>query len=107
MFSRLTHIWDKNPGRKYPAIQDMLTIYFSNEHDDFGNSINEIIGSYRDYSISSIENAKLEISSLLETEDEEVLTSIMEKIANDRFHPEPWGETWRSFLEKTLFLLKH
>lgn len=54
MFSRLTHIWDKNPGRKYPAIQDMLTIYFSNEHDDFGNSINEIIGSYRDYSISSI-----------------------------------------------------
>ncbi|HGR4960405.1 contact-dependent growth inhibition system immunity protein [Klebsiella sp. 141153] len=85
----------------------MLTIYFSNEHDDFGNSINEIIDRYRDYSISSIEDAKLEISSLLEIEDEEALSSIMKKIANDRFHPEPWGETWRSFLEKILFLLKH
>lgn len=107
MFSRLTHIWDKKPGRKYPVMKDMLTIYFSNEHDDFGNSINEIIDRYRDYSISSIEDAKLEISSLLEIEDEEALSSIMKKIANDRFHPEPWGETWRSFLEKILFLLKH
>lgn len=107
MFSRLTHIWDKKSGRKYPVMQDMLTLYFSNEHDDFGNSMNEIIDRYSDYSISSIEDAKLEISSLLEIEDEEALTSIMKKIANDRFHPEPWGETWRSFLEKTLFLLKH
>ncbi|WP_125366215.1 contact-dependent growth inhibition system immunity protein [Enterobacter cloacae] len=100
MFSRLTHIWDKNPARKYPLVQDMLTIYFSNEHDDFGSTLIEIISNYRCYNASSLTDAKSEINSLLDIADEQELIATMEKIAENRFHPAPWGETWRSFLEK-------
>lgn len=100
MFSRLTHIWGKNTANKYPIIRDMLTIYFNGEHDDFGDTIDEIVDSYFDYNTFSRIDAENEIATLLKIEDEKELNALMEKIADNRFHPAPWGETWRSFLEK-------
>ncbi len=81
-------------------MREMLTIYFIVEHNDFGETIEEISGNYFDYNVMSRLAAKAEIAALLKIEDDEKLRSVMEKISDDRFAPEPWGETWRSFLKE-------
>lgn len=100
MFSRLTRLWAKNPASKYPAMQDMLRVFLSNHHDDFGTTIEEMMANYINYDMP-IQEVQKEISALLQIEDDNGLSSIMSEIAEDHFHPEHWGETWRSFLKKT------
>ncbi len=56
MFSRLTHIWDKKTRAVSTLPYRICSLFILvTSTMIFGNSINEIIGSYRDYSISSIE----------------------------------------------------
>ncbi|WP_455821175.1 contact-dependent growth inhibition system immunity protein [Pseudomonas cerasi] len=99
MFSLLSRLWDKN---KYPVMQEILTIYFDRNHDDFGSSIDEIACYYSDCNVLSRPEARKEIYSLLKIPDDNELKVILDSLSADGFRPEPWGETWRSFLEKIL-----
>lgn len=101
MFSRLIRGWGKDK-MTYPVMREILTVYFSCYHDDFGNSVDEIASCYFDTNVLSRTYARSEIRSLLSISDDEELKSTLEQLAGDHFRPEPWGETWRSFLEKLL-----
>ncbi|EMH4161781.1 hypothetical protein RJ498_000998 [Pluralibacter gergoviae] len=106
MSLQVTHIFDKHTARRYPAIRSMLTIYFNREHDDFGSTLEEIIDSYLDYSVLTRAETAAEITALLNITDEDALNTLMNHIADGRFQPEPWGEIWRSLLEKVDARLK-
>ncbi len=104
MFSRLIPGWGKKPSRQYPTVRDMLVIFFSNQHDDFGNTIEEIISSYKDHGMEYPQAAK-EVSLLLLIKKDEELQKVMTELAEGQFQPEAWNQTWRSFLQKIQLLL--
>lgn len=95
----------KKPVKKFPALRDMLVIFFSGQHDDFGTSLEEIMKSYIDYDVAS-EQVEKEIAALLQIEDDSQFNLIMTRLAEDQFRPKVWGETWRSFLIKVQLLLE-
>ncbi|MGG6194082.1 contact-dependent growth inhibition system immunity protein [Pantoea allii] len=84
---------------KYPIIKEMLTVYFCRYHDDFGTSLDEIASYYFDTRVLSRIDARNEIASLLNISDDAELQATLKQLAGDRFEPDTWGETWRSFLE--------
>jgi len=103
MFSCLIRGWGKDK-MTYPVMREILTVCFSCYHDDFGNSVDEIVSYYFDTNVLSRADARHEIGSLLRISDDEELKTTLEQLAGGHFRPEPWGETWRSLLEK---LLRH
>ena len=104
MFSRLIPGRGKKPSRQYPTVRDMLVIFFSNQHDDFGNTIEEIINSYKDHGMEYRQAAK-EVNLLLLIQNDVELQKVMTELAEGHFQPEAWNQTWRSFLEKTQLFL--
>ena len=104
MFSRPIPGWGKKTEKKYPALAGMLRVFLSCHHDDFGTSIEEILQNYIDYQMP-VTDAMNEINRLLLIEKDNELSTIMVAIAGDEFRPGPWGETWRSFLNKALIIL--
>lgn len=104
MFSRLIRSWAKKPSREYPALRELLVIFFSSEHDDFGNTIEEIVENYRDYGMP-YRQAEQEVSKLLLITDDNELAFIMQKLVDNRFRPQAWDKSWRDFLKKIQGLL--
>ncbi|MER2046212.1 MAG: contact-dependent growth inhibition system immunity protein [Pantoea agglomerans] len=103
MFSRLIRGWGDKPVKQYPALTGMLRVFLSCRHDDFGNTLEEMLQSYIDHDMPVIE-ARNEINILLQNEDDD-LNVIMSAIAGEEFRPAPWGETWRSFLIRAVAAL--
>ncbi|WP_158784628.1 contact-dependent growth inhibition system immunity protein [Pantoea sp. BAV 3049] len=101
MFSRLIPGWGKKPEKEYPALTGMLRVFLSCHHDDFGTTIEEMLQSYID-SQMPVTDAMHEINLVLQIEKDDELIAVMTAIAGDEFRPEPWGETWRGFLERTM-----
>ncbi|KHE03229.1 hypothetical protein C1N58_10055 [Pantoea sp. SGAir0180] len=99
MFSRLIRGWGKDK-MTYPVMREILTASFSCYHDDFDNAVGETAACYFDTNVLSKADARNEIGSLLRISDDEELKTTSEQLDCDHFRPEPWGETWRSFLEK-------
>ncbi|MDU5455260.1 MAG: contact-dependent growth inhibition system immunity protein [Pseudescherichia vulneris] len=101
MFSRLLRGWDNKPEKQYPALTGMLRVFLSCHHDDYGNTMEEMLQSYIDYQMP-VTDARNEISALLKNEDDNDLNVIMSEIAGEEFMPVAWGETWRSFLTRAM-----
>ncbi|WP_144812264.1 MULTISPECIES: contact-dependent growth inhibition system immunity protein [Enterobacteriaceae] len=104
MFSRLIRSWGNKPEKQYPALSGMLRVFLSCHHDDYGNTIEEMLQSYIDYQMP-VTDARNEISALLKNEDDYDLNIIMSEIAGEEFIPAAWGETWRSFLTRAMTTL--
>jgi len=104
MFSRLIRSWGNKPEKQYPALTGMLRVFLSCHHDDYGNTIEEMLQSYIDYQMP-VTDARNEISALLKNEDDYDLNIIMSEIAGEEFIPAAWGETWRSFLTRAMTTL--
>jgi len=104
MFSRLIPGWGNKPEKKYPALVGMLRVFLSCHHDDFGTTIEEMLNSYIEHQMP-VTDAVNEINRVLQIENDNDLNAVMTVIAGDEFHPEQWGETWRSFLKKTRTVL--
>lgn len=104
MFSRLIPGWGKKTEKEYPALTGMLRVFLSCHHDDFGNSIEEVLKNYIDHQMP-VTDAINEINRLLQIEKDNELSAVMVAIAGDEFRPEPWGETWRSFLNRAMVTL--
>ncbi len=104
MCSRLIRGWGNKPEKQYPALTGMLRVFLSCHHDDYGNTIEEMLQSYMDYQMPVID-ARDEINALLQNEDNNDLNVIMSEIAGEEFIPAAWGETWRSFLTRAMATL--
>ncbi|ARJ44288.1 hypothetical protein B1H58_13260 [Pantoea alhagi] len=76
--------------------------YFGQDRDLFGETIEEVVQSYCDNGENATRWLKSEITEMLKTEDDSELITRMELLAENQFTPEPWGETWRSFLQRVL-----
>ncbi len=87
MFSRLIRGWGDKPVKQYPALTGMLRVFLSCHHDDFGNTLEEMLQSYIDHDMPVIE-ARNEINILLQNEDDD-LNVIMSAIAGEEFRPAP------------------
>lgn len=88
--------------RKYSSLITLTQTYFGQDFDEFGETIEEIVGSYCDNGKDAKMWLKNEIKEMLKTEDDSELEAYMELLAENQFHPAPWGETWRSFLQRVL-----
>ena len=104
MFSRLIRGWGNKPEKQYPALTGMLRVFLSCHHDDFGNTLEEMLQSYVTHHMPVLE-ARNEISILLQHKNDDELNIIMSAIAGDEFRPAHWGETWRSFLIRVMTTL--
>ncbi|WP_313159732.1 contact-dependent growth inhibition system immunity protein [Mixta calida] len=93
---------------KYSSLRTMIVVFFGQDFDIFGETIEEIMRSYKyDYHDADVVSGlKNEISEMLKTEDDSELIARMELLAENQFDPELWGETWRSFLLRVLAALK-
>jgi len=104
MFSRPVRGWGNKPEKQHPALTSILRVFLSCHHDDYGNTVEEMLQSYIDYQMPVID-ARNEISALLKNEDDNDLNVIMSEIAGEGFIPAAWGETWRSFLTRAMTTL--
>lgn len=90
-------------GKKYPTVRQLIIVFFGQDFDIFGETIDEIMESYLDteneYAFRSIMD---QATQLLAINDDDELNSIMVSLAENEFEPRLWGETWRSFLQKVL-----
>ncbi|GLR07976.1 hypothetical protein COO59_06850 [Mixta theicola] len=81
----------------------LVQIFFGQDRDEFGETIEEVIESYCFYNgDDGVCCLKNEITEMLKTEDDTELEVRMVLLAENQFNPEPWGETWRSFLQRVL-----
>ncbi|ARJ43162.1 hypothetical protein B1H58_14740 [Pantoea alhagi] len=94
--------------RKYSLLGTMIRVFFGQDFDIFGETVEEIMHSYRydHQNPDVVSGLKNEISEMLKTEDDSELVAHMELLAENQFDPELWGETWRSFLLRVLAVLE-
>ncbi|GLR10895.1 hypothetical protein COO59_20475 [Mixta theicola] len=85
----------------------MILVFFGQDFDIFGETIEEIVHSYKyDYHDADVvSRLRNQITEVLKENDSE-LTSIMVLLAENQFYPKLWGETWRSFLQRVLAALQ-
>lgn len=88
--------------RKYSSLITLTQTYFGQDRDEFGETIEEVVESYCDNGKDATIWLKNETTEMLETESDSELEARMELLAENQFNPEPWGETWRSFLQRVL-----
>lgn len=89
--------------RKYLSLGILIRVYFGQDREVWGETIEEIVESYCDTSSKdAVLCLKNEIIEMLKTEDDSELEVYMELLAEKEFNPLPWGETWRSFLQRVL-----
>ncbi|MDU4093342.1 MAG: contact-dependent growth inhibition system immunity protein [Pantoea sp.] len=91
--------------RRYSSLISLTQTYFGQDHDEFGKSIEEIVESYCDNGKNATIWLKNEVTEMLQTENDSELQARMELLAENQFSPGPWGETWRSFLQRVLHAL--
>ncbi|MFE8102747.1 contact-dependent growth inhibition system immunity protein [Brenneria goodwinii] len=101
MFSRLIPLWAKSNKQKYSSVKTLIGVFFGPDYDIFGQDINEIMINYTS-TVNDASRAILrdQLNALLDIQDDAELDSIMSELAENQFRPEPWGETWRSYLSK-------
>ncbi|GLR10897.1 hypothetical protein COO59_20460 [Mixta theicola] len=93
--------------RKFSSLGIMVSVYFGQDREVWGETIEEIVESCCDSrSKDAVRCLKNEITEMLKTEDDSELESRMTLLAEREFAPEPWGETWRSFLQRVLAALQ-
>lgn len=92
--------------RKNASLITLTQTYFGQDRDIIGETIEEVVKSYRENGENATRWLKNEIMEMLKTESDGQLTTRMELLAENQFDPELWGETWRSFLLRVLAALK-
>lgn len=88
--------------RKNASLITLTQTYFGQDRDIFGETIEEVVQSYCDNGENATRWLKNEITEMLKTEDDNELIAHMKLLAENQFSPDPWGETWRSFLQRVL-----
>lgn len=102
----LDKLKEKSFRQHYESITMLMQVFFGQDRDEFGETIEEVINSF--YFYNGEEGAcdlKNEVTEMLQTEDDSELQARMELLAENQFSPGPWGETWRSFLQRVLHAL--
>ena len=94
---------EKSFRRRYESLVMLIQIFFGQDRDEFGVTIEEVVESYGFYNgEKGCCCLKDEITEMLKTQDDSELNAYMELLAENQFRPGPWGETWRSFLQRVL-----
>lgn len=92
--------------KKYSTVRQLITVFFGQDFDLFGETIDEIMESYLEAENEhAFRNLREQATQLLAINDNDELNSIMVSLAENEFEPRLWGETWRSFLQKVLLRL--
>lgn len=86
--------------KSYKNIETLIRVFFGQDYDLFGETVEEIADSYLEVESSgTVMKVYQEADKLLSLNDR-VLTELFETLCQGEFCPELWGETVRSFLEK-------
>ncbi|MCL2892122.1 contact-dependent growth inhibition system immunity protein [Brenneria tiliae] len=101
MFSRLIPSWAKKDKENYSSVKTLMSVFFGQDFEIFGDSVEDIMESYfATVNDISCEMLSEQVDALLSIPDDKDLEAIMSELAENQFRPEPWGETWRSYLSK-------
>lgn len=101
-FINALHSWRIKKRFAYTGI--LLQAYFFCDFDIYGDTVEEIIASYRECYRYNYNLLRTEVEQLLTLPDS-ALISVMALLAENQFDPALWGETWRSFLLRVLAAL--
>ncbi|WP_368913487.1 contact-dependent growth inhibition system immunity protein [Mixta calida] len=102
-FIKALHVW--RIKRRYAFTGILLQAYFFDDFDIYGDTVEEIVASYRECYRDNYNLLRAEAEELLLLPDSE-LAERMALLAENQFDPELWGETWRSFLLRVLAALE-
>jgi len=87
--------------KKYATVRKLIVIFFGPDYQIFGETIDEIMDSYKETENEiAFSNLRTQVFQLLAIDSDEELNTVMSALAENQFNPVPWGETWRSFLQK-------
>ena len=94
--------------RKYSSLRTLMLVFFGQDFDIFGETIEEIMHSYKyDYHDSDVvSRLRSQIRETLKSESDDELAICMSLVSENGFKPELWGENWRSFLLRVLAALE-
>ncbi len=88
-------------NKKYATVRTLIGVFFGQDFENFGDTIEEIMQSYTEYeNVTAAKNLKAQVSELLLITDDNELNALMSSLAERQFEPASWGESWRSFLLK-------
>ncbi|PKH24728.1 hypothetical protein CIG19_06840 [Enterobacterales bacterium CwR94] len=86
--------------KMYLTLRKLLVVFFGPDFEMFGETVDEIMHNYRKIENEvALSNLRNQISDILSLPDAQ-LDKVMSGLAENQFSPDPWGFTWRSFLEK-------
>lgn len=86
----------------------LVRVFFGQDSDLFGESVDEILESYRNTeNAATVQKTVVEAEILLDLHPgEQQLKIAFAKVAEGEFSPKPWGLTERTFLEKVIVTLR-
>ncbi|HGM6999055.1 TPA: contact-dependent growth inhibition system immunity protein [Serratia marcescens] len=86
----------------------LVRVFFGQNYDLFGESVEEILASYRETeNTATVRKTVDEARALLaQYPEEQQLELAVAELADGEFAPAPWGYTARSFLEKVISALE-
>src|SRR4051812_44972799 len=91
---------------KYPELDQMFGAYFNQDFDLWGDTIEEIVASYKDgTSRQQREGLLEEIDRFVGEYPDDLDAQLSARYGYD-FDPVPWGHTARSFLDEVQRILR-
>lgn len=86
----------------------LVRVFFGQDSDLFGESVDEILESYRNTeNAATVQKTVVEAEILLDLHpDDRQLKTAFAKVAEGEFSPKAWGFTARTFLEKVIVTLR-
>ncbi|QTF06958.1 hypothetical protein HC231_02665 [Brenneria izadpanahii] len=92
--------------RKYVELDILICVFFGQDSEEFGDSIEEVVNSYVEMeSAISVSRARKQIQKLLDDNDDVALKEKLTRLAKADFNPTPSYGSWRNFLTKLKNLL--
>ncbi|CAI0985485.1 Uncharacterised protein [Serratia entomophila] len=91
-----------------PNLGTLVRVFFGQDYDLFGESVEEILESYRDTENAETVQKTVDEATMLLTlyPEQQRLEAVFAELVEGEFAPAPWGHTVQSFLEKVISTLR-
>lgn len=93
-------------GGKYPHLWQLVVVYFGQDFDLFGDTVEEIVSCYRQDSTRSVLEATVREITKFKSDHAGNLDPAIRTTFEKQFNPEPWGYTAEGFLDELVRLLR-
>ncbi|MEN3754414.1 contact-dependent growth inhibition system immunity protein [Mangrovibacter sp. SLW1] len=85
-------------NKKYSTVRTLIGVFFGQDFESFGETIEEIMQSYTEYeNATAVTNLKAQISELLLITDDNELNTLMSSLAERQFEPTSWEKAGAPF----------